>query len=163
MRTTILAAWALLATGLACAGPSPTPGEPAVEQAEAPEQLGSNLGFDRDYWRSTVHMVRSSWAKFLAQKIRPGMSLRELDVLMKPNCRDRAVTHYGEEGDFTVYYLVDDFFQVTVDLTAAAGVRQAQLQPRPLWLRYPSPGGVTLVPPDLRDEIERAGASEPQP
>jgi hypothetical protein len=163
MRTTILAFWVLLAAGLACAAPPRTPPEPVVERAEAPEQLGSNLGFDRDYWQSTVHMVRSSWAKFLAQKIRPGMSLAKLDALMKPNCRDRAVTHYGEEGDFTVYYLVDDFFQVTVDLTAASGVRQAQLQPRPLWLRYPSPGGVTLVPPDLRDEIDRAGMLVPEP
>ncbi len=158
MRTMILVAWMLLATGLACAGPTPTPVERVNERAEAPERLGSNLGFDRDYWRSTVDMVRSSWDKFLAQKIKPGMTLAELDALMKPNSRDRAVTHYGEEGDFTVYFLVDDFFQVTVDMTATSGVRQAQLQLRPLWLRYPSPGGVILVPPDLRDEIDRAGA-----
>ncbi len=163
MKTMIFAAWTLLMMGLACAAPAPKPVEHVAEQPEAPEQLGSNLGFDRDYWRSTVHMVRSSWDKFLAQKIKPGMSLVDLDALMKPNSRDRAVTHYGEEGDFTVYYLVDDFFQVTVDLTTPSGVRRAQLQPRPLWLRYPSPGGVTLVPPDLRDEIDRAGDLASQP
>ncbi len=158
MRTTILTVWVLLATGLACAAPAPapTPVGSAAERIEPLEELGSNLGFDLDYWQSTVQMVRSSWDKFISQKIKPGMTLAELDALMIPNSRDRAVTHYGEQGAYIVYYLVDDFFQVTVDMASSNGVRAAQLQQRPLWLRYPSPGGVTLVPRDLRDEIDRA-------
>lgn len=123
--------------------------QPVVQQ----ERLGESLEFDQAYWDSTIEMACSSWERFLDERIKPGMSVQEVDAVMKGNYRDRTLTWYGDEGEFTLYYLVDDFFQVHVDMQRIDGVRKAILRKRGLWLRFPAPGGVALIPTYLKDEV----------
>lgn len=78
------------------------------------------------------------WSESLRAHLTTQHTLADVDALLEGSYRDRAEHRTGGYGEYTVYYLIDDFLQVSVRVNVRGELQAPPVvEPRCAWSKEP--------------------------